>query len=94
MNVRKHTQNVVIDLISFTGMLLLLFTGTIMHFVLPPGNHGNDFWGFTRHEWGEFHFWVALIFSGIIVYHLLLHIPWIKGSYFSLFKRGNQGKAR
>ena len=81
--IRKLTQNKIIDLLSFVCMLLLLFTGIIMYYVLPPGSHGDAFWGFTRHEWGDLHFWAAVIFSLLILYHLLLHLPWIKASYFS-----------
>ena len=75
---RKHTQNVVIDLISFVCMMVLLVTGFVLHYRLPPGSHNATILGQDRHEWGEFHFWVAIIFVAGIVVHMILHIPWIK----------------
>lgn len=81
-SIRKHTQNVVIDLMSFIFLMVLLLTGLLIHYVLLPGSHGSSFLGLTRHEWGDIHFWVALLFVAVILYHLLLHLTWIKGSLF------------
>lgn len=83
LKVRKHTQNVIVDLISLGCMLILMGTGFIMHYILPPKSHDKTVLDLTRHDWGDIHFWVALIFTGIIFYHLLLHLPWIK----ALFKK-------
>lgn len=85
-SIRKHTQNVAIDLTSFVLLVGLLLTGLLIHYVLPPGSHGSSFLGLTRHEWGNIHFWVALFFVAVILFHLLLHLSWIKGSLFK--KRG------
>ena len=30
-----------------------------------------------RHEWGDIHFWIAVIFFIILSFHLLLHKRWI-----------------
>lgn len=89
-SIRKHTQNVIIDLISFALLLLLLLTGLLIHYILPPGSHGSIFWGLSRHEWGDLHFWFAIVFSTIILIHLVLHFSWIKGSYFSFNKDKNR----
>lgn len=84
--VRKHTQNLIIDCISFSTMILLILTGIILHFVLPAKSKGQTYIGFTRHEWGEFHFWIAVIFTILLTIHLLLHSSWIKASF--AFKKG------
>jgi cytochrome b561 len=84
---RKHTQNAYLDIILLIGMIGLIFTGVILHFILPPGSHQNTFIDLSRHEWGELHFWVAAIFTILIVIHLILHSKWIAGSYFKIKKR-------
>ena len=77
--IRKHTQNVWIDSISFICMIILIVTGVLLKFKIPPGSHGSELWGWSRHQWGDFHFWVAIVMTAGITVHLLLHIPWIQG---------------
>ncbi|SMO75652.1 DUF4405 domain-containing protein [Gracilimonas mengyeensis] len=88
--VRKHTQNKIIDLVSFISMILLIGTGVIMYWVLPPGSHGENFLSLSRHDWGDIHFWIAVVFTVLVAYHLLLHLPWIKGSYFSFGNKSHK----
>ena len=76
--IRKHSQNVIIDSISFACMVILAVTGILLHFRLPHGSHNSTILGLTRHQWGEFHFWVAMVFVAGIIVHSLLHLPWIK----------------
>ncbi|MEQ9307978.1 MAG: DUF4405 domain-containing protein [Balneolaceae bacterium] len=77
---RKHSQNVIIDYISFVCFGLLVITGFLLHLKLPAGSHNATLIGYNRHQWGEFHFWVAIIFIVGIIVHLILHIPWIKST--------------
>lgn len=32
----------------------------------------------SRHEWGDFHFWIAVALGVGVLIHLLLHVGWIK----------------
>lgn len=75
---RKHTQNLIIDFISFISMAVLLLTGFLLHLRLPHGSHSATVLGLDRHQWSEVHFWVAIIFTAGIIVHMVLHIPWIK----------------
>jgi len=34
-------------------------------------------WGFSRHEWGDIHFWISVIFLAVLAFHLILHWGWI-----------------
>lgn len=77
--IRKHTQNVWIDTLSLICMIVLTVTGILLKFKLPPGSHKESLWGMSRHEWGDFHFWVAIVLVISIAIHMLLHIPWIQG---------------
>jgi hypothetical protein len=61
-------------------MMVLTITGILLHFRLPHGSHDSTLMGFTRHQWGEFHFWVAIVFVCGIIVHSLLHLSWIKAA--------------
>ena len=75
---KRTTLNFVIDLVSFIGFAVLTTTGVLMRYILPPGSgHRSTIWGFDRHEWGGIHFWIAVVFFAILVFHLLLHWRWI-----------------
>jgi len=89
---KRTTLNFIIDLVSFINLLALAFTGLIMKYILPPGTGGRgrqlhggagrepikDLWSMTRHEWGDIHFYLALLFVILIVVHIILHWGWIK----------------
>ncbi len=77
---RKHNQNVLIDYISFVCFGLLTITGFLLHWRLPHGSHNATLIGYSRHQWSEFHFWVAIVFISGIIVHLVLHIPWIQAT--------------
>lgn len=89
---RRVNSNFVIDVVALFALLLLVSTGLLLEFRLPPGSGGHEpyglgrraldrpittIWGWTRHEWGEFHFWLACAFVVILVIHLVLHLKWI-----------------
>jgi hypothetical protein len=75
---KRPTQNFTIDTIAFIGFVLLSTTGVLMRYVLPPGSgRFKTVWGLDRHEWGSIHFWIALVFLGILAIHLVLHWRWI-----------------
>ncbi len=81
------TKNILIDSMAFVSGLMLLATGAILRFVLPPGSGGLGqgrrsreavtLWGWNRHEWGDIHFWIAVVLLVILLIHLVLHWRWI-----------------
>jgi len=95
---RRATLNFVVDSIGLVALLLLVATGSVMKWVLPPGSggggHGYGFrggrssgsdadhvqqlLGLGRHDWGDIHFLLALLFVLLILVHLVLHWTWIK----------------
>lgn len=79
---RKHTQNVFLDACLFIEMLALIGTGIILYFVLPPGSRQDTFVALTRHQWGDIHFWIAAVFTALILLHLVMHSKWVMSSYF------------
>ena len=96
---KRATVNFIVDLVSFVDLLGMAFTGLIMKYVLPPGTGGlgrlqhgglgrediKSLWSITRHEWGNIHFYLALLFLALMVVHIILHWSWIKNYFKSLF---------
>ncbi len=85
----------VTDLVAFFSLLFLAFSGVIVRYVLPKGSGGGsgpgwraasrpvvEFFGMSRHDWGDVHFWVSMLFVAAIALHLFLHWKWIKVSFF------------
>jgi hypothetical protein len=96
----RNTVNFILDLVSFLNLLGLIFTGSIMRYVLPPGTGGlgralhggqgrginiKELWSMTRHEWGSIHFYLAVIFVVLMIIHIILHWKWIKSYVKSVF---------
>ena len=92
--------NLIIDLVSFLNLLALGFTAFIMRYVLPPGTGGRgrqlyggrgvetleDFWSMTRHQWGDIHFYLAVLFLLLMLVHIILHWNWLKNCAMSLLR--------
>jgi len=54
---KKSQQNFIIDALSLAAFLLLVSTGLLMRYALPPGSgHDVTIWGLDRHEWGSLQF--------------------------------------
>ncbi len=97
---KRSSLNFIIDLFSLLDLLALIFTGSVMKWVLPPGTgglgrrlHGGGgrgaeikaFWSLGRHDWGSVHFWLAVGFVTLMVVHIALHWAWVKGYVKSRF---------
>lgn len=78
----------IVDVLAFFCFILLTSSGTLMHYVLPPGSgRWSLVWGLNRHEWGTIHFWIAVVFLAVLSIHLVLHRSFIT----ALFK-GHSGE--
>jgi len=40
----------------------------------------KSLWGLRRHDWGDWHFWLAVALITIIVLHLVLHWSWVRAN--------------
>jgi hypothetical protein len=99
---RRATVNFIVDLAGFGVLLCLAGTGVILHFVLPSGTGGlgrelhggrgrehiRELLGMGRHDWGDIHLWLGIIFIALMVAHLVLHWKWVKCYIASLFGGG------
>ncbi len=74
----RTIANIIIDIIAAFLFLGMIATGYLLHFPLPPGSNKTlSLWGYTRHQWGEVHFWISLGLLVVLLVHLVLHWNWI-----------------
>jgi hypothetical protein len=88
----RTTLNAIVDAVAYAGLVVLATTGLMLRWQMPPGSGGlhgmgsgagagsrpvTVVWGLSRHEWGSFHYWIALILMGVLAVHLILHWKWI-----------------
>ena len=97
---KRNTLNFWIDFISLLVMSGLIWTGLLIHYVLPPGTGGQHsgreltLWGLGRHDYGDIHFYMALAIIGLMVIHVWLHWAWVCGTVNKLLGAKAAGSAR
>lgn len=86
----KSRLNFIIDSIALLLLLTLVSTGSLIYLRLPPRTARSlSVWGMNRHEWGEIHFVLALVFVAILILHIILHWHWIKTLCTELTRRAS-----
>lgn len=79
---RKAHLNFLIEILTMLALIGLLATGALLEWRLPPGReggHGLTWLGYTRHGWGDVHFWLGVAFIVLLVAHIWMHWRWIRG---------------
>ena len=67
-----------IDIIAFFLFIMLLSTGVLLHYIIPPrSGQYYQVLGMSRHQWGDVHFMIAVAFVSVLVIHLILHRKYI-----------------
>lgn len=93
MESRTRSQfNFLIEGTTLLVLMLMIATGLILEFRLPPGSGGEGaalhggggrplltLAGLSRHQWGAIHFYLALGMLLFLVLHVELHWRWIWG---------------
>lgn len=78
----KPRLNFVIDCLMFVLLSAIAGIGLLMKYVLIPGRerwveYGRNvelyFYGMDRHDWGDIHFYLALILFAVLSLHIYLH---------------------
>lgn len=72
--------NRVVDFALWVAFCLMIATGFIIRYRLPPGSRGGQglsIWGWSRHDWGDLHAWTAFTTIVLVVIHLGLHWRWL-----------------
>jgi len=74
----QFTITKILDFFSFVTLMLMLSTGVFLKVTLPPRSGGDEVWGLSRHEWGDIHFYLSVIFLLFMSAHLVAHAKFIK----------------
>lgn len=74
---KKSTFIKLIDLIAFLSLLFLISTGGLLKYLLPAKSGHSHLWQLTRHEWGDLHFYISVLFLLLMCVHLFLHYKFI-----------------
>ncbi len=105
---KRITVTFIVDVLAFVFFVLLVATGLLARYALPPGSgslHGMGggpsagerpitlIWGLTRHEWGDLHFYVAVALMGVLALHLFQHWRWIAARVQGQSGRGSGWRA-
>jgi hypothetical protein len=84
----KARLNFINDALMFLVLMAMAGLGFLMNYVLIPGrerwvkysrNVNLTLFGWDRHDWGDIHLDLGLIFLGLLVVHIILHWRQIVG---------------
>ena len=81
--------NRMVDFLLWIGICLMLATGFVLRYRLPPGSRGGrglSIWDWGRHDWGDLHTWLAYTVCALVVVHLVLHWRWLWCTAFPRWK--------
>lgn len=84
---RRFSPRLLVDVLMGLALAALVSTGLLLAFRLPPGSGSLSMLGLTRHEWGDWHFYLALTFMGLLGFHLLLNAIWLSSALKAVLPR-------
>jgi len=86
---KRQTLNFIVDAFAILMMLAVIATGLLLRFVLPPrsGFRGLVLSGWSRHDWGDLHFWLAVMLAALLAVHVFLHWRWVCETVRTQFAR-------
>jgi len=74
----RSLLNLTIDILAGACLLVMMATGYILRFPLPPTtNRTHKLWELSRHEWGTIHSWASLGLLLVLFVHIAMHWQWI-----------------
>lgn len=90
---KKSNLIALIDISAFIGFIFVVSTGVLMRYVLPPrSGQSIQIFGMSRHEWGNIHFYITLIFLVILSIHLFLHWKFIRNIFRGKIKNADTSR--
>ena len=85
---KKSNLIVFIDIAAFISFIFVVSTGVLMRYVLPPRSGKSvEILNYSRHEWGDIHFQITVLFLFILSIHLFLHWKF----FLRMFQNGFKG---
>jgi len=86
---KKTTLYYIVDIILFVLLTAIALIGIFMGFFIPKGPTVNEadkyLWQLHRHQWGNIHLYLSLLFVAFLIVHIILHWSWIKDKTRKLF---------
>ncbi len=82
-NNREYMKNItsrILNLALYISFCLMVGTGFIIGYRLPPGSRGGrgmSLLGMNRHEWGDVHLYISYGFIAMLIVHLCIHWKWL-----------------
>lgn len=78
VRMRRTAMNFWLDILIFIAFIGMTSTGVLLFGV--PYRFDDTILGFTRHDWGDLHWVLSLLFVVLAMAHLVLHWNWTKYS--------------
>jgi hypothetical protein len=90
----RTSINLLLDTALLIAFSLLIWTGTVVRFVFPPGPEakGWSLWGLGYDQWATIHFATISILTLGILLHLMLHWNWVCGVVATRLARNKKMK--
>lgn len=89
---KKTDLKYFVDILMFLCIVGIAGIGFLMGFFLAEGptvrEQDKYFLNLHRHQWGEIHLYLSLVFTALVILHLLLNWKWVKCKTRVLFKSG------
>lgn len=98
---RRSTLNFLVDTLALLAIFVMIATGLVIRFVLPPGTGGRHgggpgrvLWGMGRHDWGDLHFWASIVLAALLLIHVVLHWSWVCTTLLRIIRGTDTGQPR
>lgn len=89
---KKTDLKYFVDILMFLCIVGIAGIGFLMGFFLAEGPTVREsekyFLELHRHQWGEIHLYLSLIFAALLILHLFLNWDWVKSKTRGFFKGG------
>ena len=91
---KRITINALIDIGCLITFIPSLISGLVLYLVLPSGGGRGSSWamylGITRNQWLTMHDYTSLLFTALLIIHLLLHWKFFRHINTYLNPKGNE----
>ena len=78
---KKNAFNYIFAIALFLNFTTVAAIGLLLGFVIPKGGPSTAYFlGLHRHQWGDIHLFLAVLFLALLSYHLWSHWTWIAQS--------------
>ncbi len=87
---KEQTWRYLVDVVLFVCLTGMAVIGGLLGLVIPKGSAAAEgskyFLGLHRHQWGNLHAYLSVVFVVLIVIHIILNWKWITCRTSQIFK--------